>query len=308
MKTSVIILVKNEAANIGDCLERVMGQQLTGDLEVIVIDSGSTDGTLDIVKGFDVQLTEIPAREFQHGRTRNLGASLATGDVLAFLTADALPLSSKWLANLTEPLFSNQGIGATYGRQIPKDDASYKTKAALAKIYPEEALVKRIGDVPKLGMRAYHMTNVTSAYLRKVWEEIPFPENLIACEDVGIARAILEKGYAIAYVPTATVKHSHNYGLKLTFQRYFDIGSAYQRMGLFESKGHKGLGIIKTGMQHAAAEAKDAYSEGGIVMCLSSTALNTVKYIGFALGRLETTIPKPIKKQLSLYSGFWDLK
>ena len=307
MKTSLIIAVKNEAPTIGLCLESVFSQELQGELEVVVIDSGSTDGTLDIVKKFDVRLMEIPAREFQHARTRNHGASITTGEILVFLSADAVPISSSWLSNLTAPLRGNDGIAASYGRQVPRDNASYNTKRALAKIYPDEPLVKRIEDLPRLGLRTYHFSNANSAYLKSVWEQVRFAENLIVCEDVDTARSILEKGYAIAYVPGAAVRHSHNYGLQRTLKRYFDIGVSYQRMGLFRG-GDVGRGIVESGLKHAAAEAKGALREGGIGTFFTSTALNAVKYLGLSLGRVERAIPKPIKKKLSLYSNFWDLE
>jgi len=307
VKTSLIIAVKNEASTISHCLESVFSQELQCELEVLVIDSGSTDGTLDLVKKFNVKLMEIPAREFQHARTRNLGASITTGDILVFLSADAVPISRSWLSNLTAPLHGNDGIAASYGRQVPRDGASYNTKTALANIYPDEPLVKRIEDLPKLGLRTYHFSNANSAYLRSVWEQVQFAENLIVCEDVDTARSILEKGFAIAYVPSAAVRHSHNYGLRRTLKRYFDIGVSYQRMGLFRA-GNVGRGIAKGGLQHAVAEAKGALREGGIGTLFTSTALNAAKYLGLSLGRVENKIPKPIKKKLSLYSNFWDLE
>ena len=296
MKTSVIILTKNCCSTIGACLERVAGQCISGDLEVIVIDSGSTDGTLDIIRQFDVRLTEIPAQEFRHGRTRNFAASIATGDILAYLTQDALPLSSQWLASLTEPLLGNNEVAATYGRQIPREDASFNTRAALSKIYPDEPLVKRISDLPRLGLRAYHMTNATSAYRRKVLEEIRFREDLITCEDVAIAKEILEKGYAISYVPTAAVEHSHNYSMAQAFRRYFDNGASYQRLGLFHGDGKQGIGIVKLGLSHATAEARRALADGGIATFVNSTAINAAKYIGFTLGRVERTLPTWLKR------------
>jgi len=78
-------------------------------------------------------------------------------------------------------------------------------------------------------------------------------------------------------------------------------------MGLFRG-GDVGRGIVKGGLQHAVAEAKGALREGGIGTLFTSTALNAAKYVGLSLGRIEKAIPKPIKKQISLYSNFWDLE
>jgi len=303
VKISVIIPVKNEALTIGACLERVFDQRNGSELEVVVIDSGSTDGTLEILKKFDIKLTQIPPHEFHHGRTRNLGASLASGHILVLLTADAVPSSSDWLSNLTAPLLTNTGIAASYGRQIPKDDASYTIKASLATIYPDEPMVKRLSDLPTTGLRTYHFSNVCSAFLKEVWQEVRFPEDLGICEDVGIAKRILEKGYLIAYVPTAVVRHSHNYGVQETLRRYFDIGVAFRRMGII-GNGSKGVGLVTGGMKHVVSVAKSAMREGGIGTCATTIAMNAAKSVGLALGRIEPVIPMPIKKRISLYSVF----
>src|SRR5205807_6709801 len=92
VETSVLILCKNEERRIGDCLDMVFAQKGAGEFEVVVIDSGSTDRTLEIVRRHPVRLFEIPASEFHHARTRNYAAEMARGRYLVYLTADAVPL------------------------------------------------------------------------------------------------------------------------------------------------------------------------------------------------------------------------
>src|SRR5208282_394442 len=113
---SIIILTKNEGANIGRCLEAVYGQSVDFPFEVLVIDSGSTDRTAEVVGTYPVRLLKIGAEEFHHARTRNLAAAASSGKYLVFLSGDALPADDGWLSALVRN-FDDAGIAAVYGRQ-----------------------------------------------------------------------------------------------------------------------------------------------------------------------------------------------
>ena len=119
---SIIIPAKNEASHIRACLDAIFSQDVDAPFEVILIDSGSTDGTPDIVAGYDVRLHQIRPEDFGHGRTRNLGARMSLAPVLVFLNADAAPTHSGWLRGLISELEPPKVAGA-YGRQIARDDA-----------------------------------------------------------------------------------------------------------------------------------------------------------------------------------------
>ena len=138
---SVLILTKNGGHQLQSCLQAVYSQTAVGQAEVIVVDSGSTDGTLEFVKRFPVRLQQIPPESFHHARTRNFIANLATGKILVFLSQDAIPSSGSWLqaisANLDDP-----AVGAVYGRQIPVPGASLERQDALDAVYGERRIVK----------------------------------------------------------------------------------------------------------------------------------------------------------------------
>ena len=119
IRTSILIPAKDEALNIRNCLDSVFSQASNNQFEVIVVDSGSTDGTPEIVESYPVRLYHIPAQEFHHAGTRNYLASLAQGEYLVYLNADAFPTSPNWLNSLTSN-FSDSSIGAAYGRHLPK--------------------------------------------------------------------------------------------------------------------------------------------------------------------------------------------
>ena len=122
MKISVIIPTLNAGASIGGLLSSLQSQDIESP-EIIIIDSSSGDNTVDIAKGFGVKPIVIPKSAFNHGKTRNIAAMEAKGDILVFMTQDALPADNTLLSRLTAPL-KKSGIAATFGRHIPGDDAS----------------------------------------------------------------------------------------------------------------------------------------------------------------------------------------
>src|ERR1700733_1646714 len=138
---SVLIPAKNEALNIRTCLDAVFSQSSIHPFEVILVDSGSTDGTPEIVSEYPARLYRIAAEDFHHARTRNYLASLALGKYLVYLNADAFPASSAWLDSLISN-FSDSAVGAVYGRHLPKPDCSLERQMVLSTMYPETRVVK----------------------------------------------------------------------------------------------------------------------------------------------------------------------
>src|SRR3954451_2257736 len=121
---TVVVLTYNGERYLRDLLTAVTGQRIDGEFEILVIDSGSTDATLDIVAGFPrVRLLQIPNSEFGHGRTRNLAAHEARGRYVAYLTHDAVPAHDRWLYELLKPFELNDRVAAVMGSQIPRPSA-----------------------------------------------------------------------------------------------------------------------------------------------------------------------------------------
>src|SRR5215469_7786030 len=115
VQASILLLTKNEARNIGACLEAIYAQKDAGNFEVLVVDSGSSDQTVEIARQYPVRLENIDPEQFHHARTRNFAARLATGQYLVYLAADALPASDEWLSALLTN-FADAEVGAVYGR------------------------------------------------------------------------------------------------------------------------------------------------------------------------------------------------
>src|SRR5580704_18117393 len=141
LRTSILLLTKNDAPSVASGLDAIYSQQSTDPFEVIAIDSGSTDGTLDVLRRFPLQLRQIPPESFHHARTRNLAAGYANGEILVFLSQDAIPASSTWLQALLSN-FNDPNVGAVYGRQLPKQGSSVERQDALNALYGTQKLIK----------------------------------------------------------------------------------------------------------------------------------------------------------------------
>ena len=294
VQTSILIPAKNEALNIGTCLNAVFSQATGGAFEVIVVDSGSTDGTTDIVASYPVRLYRIPPEAFHHARTRNYLASLAQGRYLVYLNADAFPASQDWLQFLLSN-FSDPSVGAVYGRHLPKPGCNLERRAVLSRVYGDEKIIKEASRKRELGYRYYHLSTVNAAIRKDVWQATGFPQELKIYEDVGIAKRILDAGWRIVYEPAAAVYHADNHSSKGLFKRYFDTGVIYQRLNIWDKSARSSMS-----------------REGWRLVCLKLTAGNSsgsaraisvvhdaAKYAGLMLGRNERLLPLALKRRFS---------
>jgi rhamnosyltransferase len=225
MRISVIIPTLNASLYIEKLLSILQAQD-TKYLELIIIDSSSEDNTVDIAKRFATKTMVIPRHTFNHARTRNIAAMEAKGDILIFMTQDALPLDNTLLRNLTTPLQISD-IAATFGKHIPRSDASPLEIFARQFNYPETGSIKGIDDIKKYGIKTFFFSNVCSAIKKDLFLKVGmFPEDVRANEDMLMAAKLILNGYKVAYIPEAKVIHSHNFSLLQQFRRYYNIGSS----------------------------------------------------------------------------------
>lgn len=225
MKISVIIPTLNAGMHLKKLLPLLLKQD-TKPSEIIIIDSSSEDNTIAIARRFNARTVIIPRNDFNHGRTRNIASKEASGDTLVFMTQDALPIDDKLLSSLTAPLMHDD-IAASYGRHIPRSDASPLEEFARGFNYPDTMAIKGISDLQQYGIKTFFFSNACSAIKRGLFFcSGMFPENIRSNEDMFIAARLILDGYKVAYVPDAKVTHSHNYSLFQTFKRYYNIGSS----------------------------------------------------------------------------------
>jgi len=225
MKVSVIIPTLNAGPSIGKLISVLQSQDLAPS-EIIVIDSSSADNTIPVAEASGAKTIVIPRHAFNHGKTRNIAAMQAKGDVLVFMTQDALPMDSTLIGTLTKPLLQSD-IAASFGRHIPRSDATPLEVFARQFNYPVQGSVKGIDSVKAFGIKTFFFSNVCSSIQKERFREVGmFPEGIRANEDMLTAAKIILKGFKVAYVPEAMVIHSHNYSLFTQFRRYYTIGSS----------------------------------------------------------------------------------
>ena len=307
IEASILIPTKNGEEYVDACLSAIYGQKQVGAFEVIMVDSGSTDATLEIARRYPVRIWEIAPESFHHARTRNYAASLASGEIFVCLSMDAIPASDLWLSALLTN-FKDPSVGAVYGRQLPKIGAKSERRQVFDALYGESRLVKRPGDGAKLGYKYYHFSDANAAIRSDVWRATRFPEDLKVFEDVGIAKRILDAGWSIVYEPQAAVYHSHDFPFRTLFKRYFDIGVVYQRLGIWNrdsrrsirSAGWRALKDRARALLAGQPALKNTDGPLGFYSILTAAG----KFIAMELGRHERWLPLFLKRRLSQYQLF----
>jgi rhamnosyltransferase len=235
VKVSIIILVKNGGAYLEEVLGRVFSQNSEDEFEVLAIDSGSTDNSKEILARFPVRVREIPPAIFNHGETRNLGASLSRGAYLVYLTQDAIPGNETWLKRLVEPLEEDPLVAGAFSSHRPRKDCPLMEKRQLLQTELTSGKTRRINVAT--GNPAYEkspypfiwFSNTSSCIRREVWERLPF-RRLDFAEDQEWAKRVLESGYKTVYVPDSIVIHSHHYKPIKNFRRHFEHAKAMKEI------------------------------------------------------------------------------
>ena len=230
MSVSVILPTLNAAGEIAALLAALMGQTQPPD-EILVVDSGSTDGTAELARAHGARVMSIPRDRFDHGGTRDAALRQTTGEFVLFLTQDALPANERYIEQLLLP-FADERIAAASGRQLPRPDARPYVQAVQLYRYPAQSRAWGSEDREALGIRAYHLSDVCSAYRRSAYEAVGgFPHPLPTNEDMLIAAAFLDAGYRLAYCADAAVVHSHDLTLRQEYRRNVLIGRFLQEYG-----------------------------------------------------------------------------
>ena len=298
MEVSVVIPTLNAGKNFGQLLDGVASQDFDKPLEIIVVDSGSTDGTVEIARNSRlVRLIEIT--NFTHGRARNIGAAGAKGSFLVFMTQDCLPADKHWLVNLLKP-FSDGKVAAAFSRQTPFSDANPMEQYFLANNFSDQRVVRQLNGKKEPGIFDVFFSNVSSAIRRDVWEEFPFDEKIIMSEDQSFARQALLAGYKTVYEPESVVIHSHNYSLTKVFQRYFD--SLYSLYEIFGSSLDE---IIRTGMRYTISEQE--YIWRNHKSWVPYYVLYYATKVGGSLfGKYAHALPRWLCRKMSMHKYYWD--
>lgn len=217
---SIIIRAHNEEKHLGRLLDGITRQSLAG-AEVILVDSGSTDRTLEVARDRQVTIVTIAPQDFTFGRSLNRGISAAAGDLLVLASAHVYPVYPDWLEKLIQPLVSDTSVGLTYGKQRGAPTSNYSEQRVFASWYPDEGRPRQAHPF---------CNNANAAVRRSLWEQHPYDETLPGLEDVAWARWAVEKGFGIVYVPEAEVIHVHQETPGGVYNRYRREGMAFKQI------------------------------------------------------------------------------
>lgn len=221
-ETSVVIRTYNEAKHFGNLLA-ALKKQTYQDYEVVIVDSGSTDGTLDIARSFSTRILEIRSKDFTFGYSLNVGCEAAKGAYLVFISAHVLPATDTWLAELVAP-FEDPQVAMVYGRQKGDMGSKYSEQKDFWRLFSKQAFNSKVP--------LYYANNANSAIRRDLWKKEPFDEYLFGLEDIDWARKMFTRGFVIHYAPDAPVYHFHEESWSQVFNRYRREAIAAVRMGL----------------------------------------------------------------------------
>lgn len=196
--------------------------------ETIVVDSGSTDGTIEFLANRVDRLLRIPPETFDHGATRNLAVAEARGAFVVLLVQDAEPVSDDWLVTLVEPLVGDPRVAGAFARQRPRPDARPLTRHYMARwlgasdrsrvVDLDAATYEALTPLERLDRCTFD--NVCSCIRRSVWTSYPFASTPIG-EDVAWAKAVLLAGYTLVFNATAQVIHSHDRSARYELARTY---------------------------------------------------------------------------------------
>ena len=210
---SIVLPTRNGAQTLPDLLDAIARQRADVTFEVVAVDSGSTDGTVDLLRARVDRLIAICGDAFDHGLTRNLAIEHARGDLIVLIVQDAVPASESWLAALTAAVAADDRVAGAFARQLPRPNANAITRSYLSR-WVAASEIARTFEIdsrpafealdPGAQLERCAFDNVCSCIRRSVWRELPFAPTPIG-EDIEWARAVLLAGYRLAYVPAATV-------------------------------------------------------------------------------------------------------
>jgi rhamnosyltransferase len=300
LRYSIILLTKNAGELFSEVLVRLFQCNGIDEAEVIMIDSGSIDKTLECARKYpDIRIFTIEPFDYGHGKTRNMGASLAKGDYLIYLVQDALPASPSFLKQLTRH-FTDSNIAGVYGRQLPTTAANPTERFFLDVTYPDCPKILASSHAGPVDIQSIFFSNVASAIRRNIWDKYPFDESIIMSEDQHWAKRVLHEGYGIIYDPTAVVYHSHDYGLIDILKRNFDSGTSLR--GLIDDS------IIRMAcyeVRYLRAGIRQLVLSGDIIWVPYFLLREVMRSIGIFLGQKSHLLPLWANYTLSIHKYYW---
>ena len=301
MSISIIIPTYNAESYLPKLLENLKNQTIS--FELIIIDSSSTDKTVEIAQSYTKNILSIPTNEFDHGGTRTKAAKIASGDIIVFLTQDALPYDQTSIKCIVNT-FSTSNIAAVYGRQIPYAHTSIFGKHLRHFNYPSVSSTRTLKDKETYGIKTAFLSDSFAAYRKTSLEQVGwFKDGLIVGEDSYVGAKLILTGYALQYKADAKVYHSHSYTCIEEFKRYFDIGVFHKEEHWILDNFGKAEG---EGGRYIKSEFNYLLEHNAFYRIPEFFLRNGLKYLGYKLGQKHKFIPNNIIRAFSMHKLWWD--
>ncbi|HRD55796.1 MAG TPA: glycosyltransferase [Parachlamydiaceae bacterium] len=277
----LIVPTWNSKHHLKNCLTPFLNSPLN--IKILIIDSSSTDGTVEEAKRLGVETLVIAKEEFNHGLTREKARRHLKTDIVIFTTDDAYAVSNSIAETLIKPLVEGKA-SISYARQIPKDGADFFESFPRSFNYPEKSHIRSLEDKDYYGAYTFFCSNSCAAYLNSALDEIGGFSDVIFGEDTVAVAKLLKKGHKIAYSAKSIVKHSHSYTLKQEFFRYYLMGKGrkqYQELLSTGSLNKRGSSFFKEMLKRLLKEKP---------YLVPYAIINTAaKFLGFKIGFLRST-------------------
>jgi len=288
---SIIIRAFNEEKHIGRLLTGI-GEQTVKDVQVILVDSGSTDNTVQVAKSLGAEVHQIEPKEFSFGKSLNLGISQAISDLVVIASAHVYPVYPDWLEKLLEPLNENQ-TALTYGKQRGARQTKYSEHQIFAKWFPEQSV--SLQEHP-------FCNNANAAIKRELWEQHHYHEGLPGLEDLEWANWAYKAGYKIAYQAEAEVIHVHNETWKSVYNRYRREAMAFKQ--IFPHEHFHLHDVVRLWISNVSSDFQSANSQQVLLSELRSILLfRSMQFWGTYQGYRKTGSLTWQLKQAFYYPG-----
>ncbi|RJP47686.1 MAG: glycosyltransferase family 2 protein [Anaerolineaceae bacterium] len=290
MNCSLVIRAYNEAQHLPRLLEG-LAHQTVKDVEVILVDSGSTDSTIAIAESFGARVVRIHPEEFTFGRSLNFGVRAATRELVVIASAHVYPVYPDWIESLLRP-FEDEKVALTYGKQRGPETAKFSEQQIYHQWYPDHSTPRQ---------PTAFCNNANAAIRKSLWEKNPYDESLTGLEDLAWAKWAKEQGHEIAYAADAEIVHIHNETPRGVFNRYRREAMAFKRIhpeshfNLYDFIRLTSMNIVSD-IYHAARERVLAKNIASICW------FRTMQFHGTRMGYRESGLVTPQLRETFYYA------
>ncbi|MCC7119772.1 MAG: glycosyltransferase family 2 protein [Anaerolineales bacterium] len=290
MKCSLIIRAYNEEKHIGRLLEGVKRQTLQ-DVEIILVDSGSTDATVSIAEAYGAKVASIPSAEFTFGRSLNYGIKEAKRELIVIASAHVYPVYPDWLETLLNP-FQDEKTALTYGKQRGYENSKYSERQIFHQWYPETS---------NLNQATAFCNNANAAIRKSLWMTHPYDETLTGLEDLEWSKWAQAQGYKIAYVAEAEIVHVHNETPQGVYNRYRREAMALRRV--YPEAHFNFYDFLRLTITNIFSDLFHALSEKALLKNLISIFwFRFMQFHGTRMGHRETSLVTPQLRETFYYA------